>query len=273
MSSEKAAKKAAKRELKVANRAQTLPRSWALARRSWGGLRAHWKLYVGIAAVVELPVGLLGLLPGVATDSNFAAYSTLALLAMITALVYAIRQVRRGQPPASIRAAYYEGSALIVRYALVAAAVIVLAIPAGYGLYLTLITASSADFSVANDVMVVSIVFASAIVISIPSLWLVPRFVMSVYVAAWEGLAPWAALRRGRALTLGRYWRVLARLVAGVVLALAAAIVMLLPTALIRFVWAPAADPVYSILVSVLVLPWLTLYMVNLYLALTGEES
>jgi hypothetical protein len=192
---------------------------------------------------------------------------------MVSALVYAIRQVKRAQPPANIRAAYYDGSALIVRYALVAAAVLVLAIPAGIGLFLTLSTVSSADFTVANDILVVAIVAGVGAVLALPSWWLVPRFVMGLYVVAWEGLTPWTALRRGRALTLGRYWRVLARLVAGLVLALAAALVALAPTTLVRLVWSPGTDAVFNVLVGVLVLPWLTLYMINMYLALTGEEA
>jgi hypothetical protein len=81
-----------------------------------------------------------------------------------------------------------------------------------------------------------------------------------------------AALRRGRALTLKHFWKVVARLLFGTLVGLALTLVItIIATPLMIFLPAIALA-VFNIAAGLIILPPALIYFVNLYRVLAGDE-
>ena len=176
--------------------------AWKLFRAALGDFRRGWKRYGLILAVVAVPLDLLMLLPGVAADPNFQAYSQLAFIIMNVALVWAmVEHERTGHIPRPA-AAYYSGSAAIVRFLLTTILLVLLLIPAALGTAFYVVGAAAVDAvgTLAEQLLITFV----CLLIALPSVLLLVRFGLAPIISVANGLRPIHALRYSRSLTLGR---------------------------------------------------------------------
>ena len=258
----------------MSSKLPALPTGRRLLRRTWADYRAHGRLYVLIVAVVAVPVCLAGALLGAGDSSGVVStLSVVATLLMTLSLVYTIVLSRRDGVDVRLRAAYYDGSAYFVKYFLISMVLLIMALPALIGLDLAAL--ANYDPSMGGLALNISdrlLVTGIGLALCLPSAWMLTRFGWALPVSVWESLWPMAALRRGRALTLKRFWKILGRLVFVGALSFIALIIIFIPIIFIGKIWPDGALNVYSLLCDLIILPPVVLYLVNLYRVLAGDE-
>lgn len=209
---------------------KTLPKPWALFRRSLADYRKHWKVIAGLVLVVSVPVALVSnYLADPKGDTTISAYLAFAQLAMNAALIYAIVGLLHGHRP-SIRESYYKGSAMLVRMVLVSALLLLMGLFIVLGFYVLIVGAFAPDLSLV--VMERFLLAVFAILLTIPGIVLLVRGSWAMY-AIFEGdEGPIQAVRTSRRLTKGRVVITLGRLLAllGLMLILMIAPIVLLIT-------------------------------------------
>jgi hypothetical protein len=242
--------------------------SWGLFLASLAQYRAHWKPYVKIMAAVAIPTNLISIFNLGSADAIAQSYISFASIVMNVAFIWAItRQEKSGRVP-KLSAAYYDGSVALVRFLLLSFAILVMLIPAAFGLSLYGIAQTTADyFNTSGPELLLA--GLAALVLSLPSLYMMVRYALSAPALVLEGLRPVASLRRGRLVTIGRFWPVAGRLAA---LAIFTAIIFL-PSLLILFLLSllklgnlPTA--IFQITATLTVLPFINIYMLRLFIAL-----
>ena len=234
--------------------------------RTWRDFRTHWKPYLKITALVFVPVNALSVLAALANDSGFNAYATIATVVMTIALLWTIIELGRGGAVPTLQQAYYQGTAAFVRYVLVGLWLLLMLIPAGIGSFIYALGAAPPPgvLVTASDALFINTL---ALAFAIPSVWLLTRFGLALNATIVDHKTPWQALKYSRRLTLGRFWRVLARqLVMALVLVLMGAVTYL-PVAGLGLVFhqSPVLSAFYSLLFMIMAWPFMALYSLKLY--------
>lgn len=224
-----------------------------------------------IVGVVAVPVNLLGLFGTLSEDTSFNAYSTIAALFMNVALLTAIVHLAGGaNQRLSLGDAYYDGSSAVLRFVIVSAVLSLLALP----LLIALVVYTIGTYPTAGTVpgpAEHAILGGVAFLVALPSLWLLTRFLLALPITVADGQRPVAALRRARQLTLGRFWAVLGRLFALAIVTLAVSLVLYAPFVGLGLVLPNQASlffAVYQIILSLLLLPFINIYLYKLARAL-----
>lgn len=245
-----------------------LPGSRALLGRSLRDLRAHWKLYLGIVALVALPTNIIETY--FAPGAGLQSYLSLAGLFMNVALLYAIVRIADRGQDFGVRTAYYSGSHAVLRLFIVLLWIALMLVPLGIGSEIYAVgMAGPVTPSVGEQVLlgVLGLLFA------LPSLWLLTRFVLSLILVVDHEVRPMRALRLSWRLTAGRFWRVFGRMV---LLVLWAILIMLVPLLVFGILYAVLHWLFWLMLLqltaSLIGLPLFALYGFYLYEALGGGE-
>ncbi|HUC87177.1 MAG TPA: hypothetical protein VMR75_02530 [Candidatus Saccharimonadales bacterium] len=196
----------------VAAPASTKSSPWKLFKQSLRDYRTNWRLILKLMLIITAPVAILSNL-GLDTtgDSTFSAYLAFAQLCMNVALIYAIIELLNGRS-VSVRQAYYKGSAMLVRLALVtlllffmAVFLLISGVILAYG-----IIAPGTQLTAVEQALLAVL----AIAIAIPSVVLLIRGVFAIYVLFETEQGPVQAVRTSRQLTKGRVLVTLGRLLA-----------------------------------------------------------
>jgi hypothetical protein len=247
--------------------------AWDIFRSSLRDYRKNWKSYIKILAVVAIPANLIALFNLGSADQLTSSYVSFGSIVMNVAIIWAmVARERTGTVP-KISAAYYDGSVALVRFLLVSFSIVIMLLPAAFGAALYIVSLQVADYSgiVGPEQYLIGLV---ALVLAIPSLYLIVRYATAPLAVVRDDLRPIAALKRARLLSLDRFWPIAGRLVLlGVFL-----IVLLLPSLLIYFgVFflniGNLAQVVFNILTTLTVLPIGNLYMLRLYRLLEHAQQ
>jgi hypothetical protein len=235
--------------------------------------RTNWKAYVKIMAVVAIPAGILSVLSLGPAEPTAQQYVSFASIAMNIAFLWAASQaVKTGVVP-KVRSAYYDGSTAIIRFLIISFLIVIMLIPAALGAAFNLMIAQYADyFGVPLSERIILGVLAA--ILALPSLFLIVRFGLALFVAVHESLAPIASLRRARVVTLGRFWTVAGRIVALLLWMLITGLpsfAILIGLSALGQVLIGAA--LFQIIATLTVLPIANLYMLKLYLILEDSFS
>ena len=235
--------------------------SWKLWVGAVREFRSGWKLYLGIAAVVIVPVQILSLSSALASDAAFGAYTKVATLLVNVALIYVAGRRFDGQTD-TIREAYYNGTAGFVRFILTSAAVAICLFPLLLGVFF-FAAGSSAGASPAE----LAVVGAVSLVLAAISVLPLALFICAPLVTIIEGTGPWASLKAARKLVRGRYWVVVARLIIlGAWLALIATVLFgLVDLVGLAYRNANFLGALYQLGIGLLALPLGSIYLTYLY--------
>ncbi len=251
---------------------QQVVKSWKLVKASLGDYRKHWWEYSRIVLIVQVPLGLLGI--WLSADSAFGAYSSLATIIMNMALIYTVAQVVRGEGRPGIKETFYAGTTRFLPYILVSLALVVILIPALLGLAIfSLVTTTQDGLAAPLGQQILGAVIA--LILSIPSLWLGVRWLFAPYAVMLDGLDPIEAIKASRNLTLGRYWKLLGRLLALIITILAVATIIAVPSLLIGQITdlVNGVLAVFQIISTSIVLPLTHIYLLKLYRSLHSERA
>ncbi|HUD11016.1 MAG TPA: hypothetical protein VMS08_01275 [Candidatus Saccharimonadia bacterium] len=236
-----------------------------LVRATYREFRSHWKLYLLILGVVTIPSDILTLIFNLTTDAASSAYLSFAAIIMNAALIWSIVRVSKDGRPPSLSEAYYDGSAVLVKYIIVTFLVVLLLIPAAMGgaLYAISVATVSASGVAGAELWLIGFV---SLVIASPSAVLLVRFGMAAIAVIADDVKPLEAMRRTRRYTLGRFWKVTGRfLVLGLVL-LALSIPITLVTALLTIIHLGSISTTFFEIATTLVaLPVANIYTYRLY--------
>lgn len=254
-----------KRKQKIARPSSIKPASaWKMFRAALLDLKHGWKRYVLIMAIVAVPMNLFLLAPGLSTDPAFQAYSLIFLVIMNVALLWAIStHERTGQVP-GLAAAYYDGSIAIVRFLLTMLALVLMLIPVTFATVLYILGSAVVDAS--GTLPEQMLILFACLLISMISGWLIVRFGLAPIIVVADGTRPVHALRYARTLTLGRFWRVFARMAALVLFVAITALPIAAVTALLSALHlAPLATLFFELITTFTALPLINIYGLRLY--------
>lgn len=246
--------------------------AWRLFKASLSELRSGWKIYLLTVLIVTLPVALLSLSPAVANNSAAAAYQYMVILLMNIAVVWVIvRREATGESP-RLADAYYKGTAGILSFILTVAVLVTMLIPAIIGTVIYLIgTLAVEGAGTAAEVLLISLV---AVIVALPSVWMLVRFGLAPIVTVSQGLRPVAALRYARFLTLGRFWRIFSRYVLLFIFILILSIPIAGITALIGLLklgW--LAGLFFGLASTIIAVPFANIYMFKLMRNLEANKA
>lgn len=183
---------------------------WKLFIQALRDYREHWRLLTGVIAVVSVPVAILTALNVVDASSNTttAAYVGFAQVAMNTATIYAIIRIVQNQAPLpSIRSAYYKGSDAFLRLFLVSVLLVLMLLFLLLGLFIVAVGAAAPGVQIGPAEQ--GLLIGLALLLSLPSIWLVPRSLWAVYIVFESDMGPIQAVRTSWKLTVGRTWSAL----------------------------------------------------------------
>lgn len=243
---------------------RALPLPWRMIKRAAAAYRQNWWQYVKVLLVVLVPSAILTtyvVAPN--SDSSLSAYITIANSLMNAALVLTI--VKAAEKKAlTVKKAYYEGSALLVRLFLLTALIGLMLAPLFIGLIIFSVGfAESAELlSVFEKVMLAIL----AIIFTIPSLTMLTRAMFSLYVVAETSKGPWEAIKQSRKAVRGRALAVFGRLAA---LVLTLTVIVVIPSVglvmLSNALSSAWPSLILQILVGLIVLPFSNIYLYRLY--------
>jgi hypothetical protein len=243
------------------------PRRFRLLQLTSRDLRANWRLLTGIVATVALPIAILSVVAS--TDATISAYSSIATLLMNLALIWAIIRVKATQPT-KLKQAYFEGTAVFVQFVIVAVILALQFIPAAIGLLIY--TLGTSGTTVTVSAVEQALFIALAVVLALPTLYWLTRYVFSPYLLVAESLSPREALRESKALSRGNFWYILKHLVFITAIIILVLVVPSLVIALLGGVGSNLLVAGLQLIVTLLLLPFLNLYLYNLYLGLVGHK-
>lgn len=241
----------------------------SLLRRTLALWRAHQKILLSIVAVVAIPSTIIGNWAG--GDSSLSAYLAVATTAMNLALIWTVIRLQRSRI-VKLREAYYQGTAAMVRFFLVAVALAIQFIPAAIGFTVYILGTTGSTVTVGSgEKLLLGVV---AIVLALPTVYWFVRYVLSIYVVVEDDLRPLAALRRSREVVRGHFWQVLRGLVALVLVLVA---ILVVPSFGVALIGHGAASQVvvtlFQLAVSLFGLPFIHIYMYELYRGLADEKA
>lgn len=263
---------------KVRPQLGTLTGSGRLALRSWKDAWRQKKLLVFIVAIVQLPVTILSLFTtsGTETTNSVDPYANFAYLFMNVALLFAVVSWHKGDNKTSIKRAYYASSKYLLRFLLASVVVILGLLPAMFG-FVIYAVAAAAIGGVGASIGEQAVIIGFCLLVSLPSYWFLNRYLLGPVLVVTEDLNPLAALARSRRLSLGRFWRVIARLLMLGLVIIIIGLAVLAP-AFILTLLVPAAGGwatlYFEVTFTLIILPYIAVYLVNLYhdLAKTTDQ-
>jgi hypothetical protein len=237
---------------------------WALFKTAIRDYRTNWKVVLGATLIVALPVAVLSNFGvGASSDSTASAYLAFVQLAMNVAVIYIVTKVVAGKS-VTIRQAYYDGSAMLVRLVLVSLLLVLMLLPLVIALVIMIagVLAPGAALNGAEQLLLLLL----AILIAIPSFILVARGVWALYVIFDNAKGPIQATTQSRRITKGKVVVILGRLLALLVflvglLLVPAAILLVLSNLTHWTVW----SVILQILITVTVLPLGNFYLYRYY--------
>jgi hypothetical protein len=239
--------------------------SRSLTKATFRAYRANWRIYMLVVAVIVVPVNILNLSSRLASAPGFTAYAGVASLLMNLALIYTTVRIINSEKKPTIREAYYEGTASMVRFTIAAAALLVMMVPLAIGGVVSSFAASAEGVTapLAEQLLLNGVAW----LISLISLWWLTRFGLSVFAVVQDGATPWRALKAARRLTLRRFWRVLGRLLFMLLILAIGALALSLPIFLLSLTYhnQVVLTALYKAPASILLLPFFYLYLLGLY--------
>jgi hypothetical protein len=252
---------------RIFSRKHGLPGGWGLFKRSLSQYRASVGVILPLVLIVDIPVSLLTTyVVDPTADSSASAYITLAQVAMLAALLYAVVRLARGKA-VTVRQAYYEGSALLVRLLLLSVLLLLMLIPLIIGGFIlsTGVIAPDALLAPGEQALLILI----AVLVSIPSLILFARGYWSVFVLAETDKGPIEAVRVSRRISKDKVWPTLGRLA---LLALLLVAVLIIPVGILGVAGSifhlSILFVLLQILTAVIVLPITNFYLYFYYVEL-----
>lgn len=244
-----------------------------LARVAWASLRSGFKPYALIVAVVVIPQNIISLSSSLSGNGTVSLLMNLAILLMNVVLIWAIvEREKTGHIPGPLTT-YYDGSITFVRAIVVYAMMLVLLIPLaiGSGVYVTLLLGSQYGVTTRAEEVLIGLV---CLLIASISLWLLVRYLLATIAVVADNLRPLAAMRFARQLTLGRFWRVAARLAMLIVfLALISAPISALAALFSALKLATLGTIIFKIVTSMVALPFAYIYLLELYRGLEATAA
>ncbi len=237
-----------------------------LLKSSWSEWRLWWRPLILLAAVVGIPVAVAStFLLDTGSDSALSAYLTLAQLIMNTALIYAVFLLRvdakRQLSPGRV---YYDSSVVLVRIILTTALLGLLALPLllgvliiAYGIVLPGVALGAGEQA---------LIILLSLLALVPGFYVITRSWASIYVLFESPDGPIASLRMSWRLTKGVTTGVFNRLfgLAGLTM-----LVLIVPTGILLFSQNYFHSNLFGfalqLMLSLLVLPFTTLYLTKLY--------
>jgi hypothetical protein len=229
------------------------------AKDYWRWRTSLWKVMI----VLALPLSILGSVGGLGQDPTFSAYSSFATLALNLALLWTILRLARGQK-VSIREAYYDGTAPLLRFLLLAICLALMLLPFSIGalIYISGITGTTLT-ATTPEKLLLGVVWAA---FAVPSLYLISRYLLSIFTILEPGTGPLQALRAAGRLARRKTWRITVRIAALVVVAL---LILTVPTVAATASGASWLGIVALIIIQLLstmvVLPISSMYLYRLY--------
>ncbi len=164
---------------------------------------------IGAIAVIALPLTLLSIVPDIAADSGFKAYNSFLNFITISGLIWLISQIKNNHSP-TIGEVYYVGTGSLVKFMLLGFVFFMMALPFLLG-NLFYVQGLQGTLEPSNpEKLLLGIVWA---VLSLPSIWLLTRFILAVYALIDQNLTPFAALRSANRLVKGKMLKVFGRLI------------------------------------------------------------
>ncbi len=240
-----------------------------LIRETTRFFRLHQRILLLVVGCVSLTTNLISVLGD--HQETVSAYISMASLVMSVALIWVIVNLHKGQP-VTLRKAYHDGTASLVRFILVAIILSLQLVPFGFGIgayYLGTAGATSV-VSAGEHVLLVLL----ALLLASPSIFWMVRYIFSLYIVVADGLGPIAALRASKKVTKGHFWKIIRRIA---VLLLVLLAVVLIPSIAVAFVGGLASNKwLMAILQGVLVtimLPFMNIYLYKLYLQLAEGKA
>lgn len=162
-------------------------------------------------------------------------YTSILLLIMSLAFIWAMRQVQAGNRP-RIRDAFYEGMYPLIPFLLVLFVVSLQLIPLAIGAYLYNVVVSH---GIASDIGEKAIWLAVFIVLAIWSFYMVTSTLFALYIVTLPEMTPMKALRSARQLVYKRRLLIWRKLIYLPIVLLIVAAVIEIP---LIYIWAGAAE-------------------------------
>ncbi|MFI5240744.1 MAG: hypothetical protein ACHQUB_03495 [Candidatus Saccharimonadia bacterium] len=249
---------------------KSVPSALSLAKNAG---KIFWKnplKLIGLVAIIAVPLAILGNIFGLGQDPQFSAYTSFLSLIMNVALIWMIVQLWQGEKP-RIRDAYYRGTGSFVRFIILAVMLTLMLIPFLIGglIYLSGISGATLIASTGEKIALGIVWF----VFALPSILLIARYFLGVYVLIAEDETPIGAFRRSGKLVKGHTLRVLVRLL---ILAIVAILVLSLPALAVLSGTQSLSVNIgltgLQLISTLVVLPFANLYLYGLYRKLADEE-
>jgi hypothetical protein len=221
---------------------QKQPTFGGLLRASLIFWRNNFGFLSGVILPLSVPLALLGLLEAQETTTYLSAVSLLLGLAVSWSIVALEKRSKR----LSVKQVYYEGTAGLIKYVLVVVALVLQAAP----LLLALsVLAIGLDASVTVTVVEKLLMLGLASLLALPSLYWLPRYIFAVFEILEPKQTPLLALRASRAAVKDRYWYVLRRLVA---MMLVTILLLTIPTLVFGAIYQATEQPLFLAMLEVL---------------------
>ena len=163
-----------------------------------------------------------------------------------------------------MRAAYYEGTAPLVRFLLVALLLALMLIPFALGslIYINGVTGATLAAST-SEKLILGLVW---LVFALPSLLMIARYVLAIFAVIEPGATPMGAIHKASALVKGKTFRVAGRLL---VLGLVALFILVVPTIIATSAGSSVINTwglvAVQLLSTLIILPVSNLYLYSLY--------
>ena len=207
---------------------QKHPKPWPLFKDSLKVYRDNWRLLVLVVLVVTIPVAYMTTyVVDPAADSSLAAYLNTGQFVMLTALIYTIFSLKSGRK-IKAREAYYEGSGVIVRLAIISVIIALMLIP--FLLGMLVFAAGSFAGGVPLGIWAQLLVIVIGLLLALPSFLMIMRSFWATYIVAETKEGPWQAIKTSRRITKGQVVIIASRVV---VMALLLGLIILVPAAIL----------------------------------------
>ncbi len=241
-----------------------LSSGWQLYLTSLRAYFADWRLYTKVLAIVAIPTDLLSLSQSLSANSSFTDYTSMAAIVMNVASLWTIIRRREGGLSSTLAEAYYDGNVALIRYLLVSVLIVLMLIPLALGLALygaSLYVPGAAPLSPVG-----LLIAAAAILLALPTFYMLIRFGFAPIIVVRDGLRPVASLRRSWRVTRGHLWGVAGRLLLLIVfLAITSIPATIVTVVFSLFGQSNLATVSFEILATLTALPILNLYQLELY--------
>lgn len=230
----------------------------------------RWKrLLLPIVLVVAVPAMLVYFVTG-DTEPTLSAYTAFATLFMNTAVIWSVQQLAAGKK-VTIKAAYYQGTAMAVRLILLSGLYFLMAVPFLIGalIYLNGVLGETPVSGLGENLLLLAV----WLLLALPSLYWLSRSIFGIFSLA-DGNGPLESARASRALVHGRILPAGGRLGWLLLLLL---LMVTLPSYVILNTFSDSAyiyaSGLLQLLSGLLVVPFSYLYLHRLYANLKAVKA